>query len=348
MRKVNFLVAIIAILLVTVLSCQKDEEETFEIELRDRTEEAATSQQEIETYLSTHFYNYEEFQNPTPDFDMKIIFDTIAGANTDKIPLMDQVSSKTVKDALEEDLSYKLYYLTAIQGGGESPNFPDLASITYRGTYLNNDTNDSNGNPINSSDIFDSAFSPLRLDLNTIVVGLRDVLVEFQAAADNIANPDGTTTYTNFGVGAAFIPTGLGYFFSTDNGIPIYSQLIFTFQMMESQVGDQDSDKIPSIYEDINSNGTVFDDDTNNDGEPNFADADDDGDGRLTINEVVETVYPSFVEGVGTEPVLASNEIEIKREREETNPGEFQITITTITLTDSTSDGTPDYLDPNN
>ena len=103
---------------------------------RDRGEEAIPSTAEIETYLTTHFYNYEEFQAPPADFDFKIKLDTIAGDNSDKIPLMEQVSFKSVKDRIDESVTYKLYYLTAIQGEGVSPDFPDITSITYEGTYL--------------------------------------------------------------------------------------------------------------------------------------------------------------------------------------------------------------------
>ena len=39
------------------------------------------------------------------------------------------------------------------------------------------------------------------------------------------------------------------------------------------------------------SDGNVLDDDTDGDGLPNFADVDDEGDGRLTKNEVVENTY---------------------------------------------------------
>ena len=38
---------------------------------RDRGEEAIPSTAEIETYLMTHFYNYEEFANPPADFDFQ-------------------------------------------------------------------------------------------------------------------------------------------------------------------------------------------------------------------------------------------------------------------------------------
>lgn len=48
---------------------------------------------------------------------------------------------------------------------------------------------------------------------------------------------------------------------------------------------EADDDGIPSDLEDINGNGDLTDDDTDNDGIPNYIDADDDGDNILTKDE---------------------------------------------------------------
>jgi len=48
---------------------------------------------------------------------------------------------------------------------------------------------------------------------------------------------------------------------------------------------DDDNDGVPSLLEDINSNGDLEDDDTDGDGIPNYKDADDDGDNVPTIKE---------------------------------------------------------------
>jgi hypothetical protein len=52
-----------------------------------------------------------------------------------------------------------------------------------------------------------------------------------------------------------------------------------------SPQGDEDSDSVLNMYEDLNGNGDYTDDDTDGDGTPNYLDTDDDGDGILTINE---------------------------------------------------------------
>ena len=106
----------------------------------------------------------------------------------------------------------------------------------------------------------------------------------------SIANADGTVTYEGFGVGAVFMQSGLGYYVNPPPGssvaIPVYSQLIFTFQLFETEIGDQDFDGVPSVLEDVNGNGLEEDDDTDSDNRSNYLDPDDDGDGRPTEDEI--------------------------------------------------------------
>ncbi|MAO08182.1 MAG: hypothetical protein CL596_05670, partial [Alteromonas sp.] len=125
-------------------------------------------------------------------------------------------------------------------------------------------------------------------DLTGVVNGFQDALVEFNTATGFINNPDGTITFENYSVGAVFMPSGLGYYVNppATSAIPVYAQLIFTFQLYDKAQGDQDSDGIPSIVEDLNGNGIEEDDDTDEDGLPNYVDADDDGDGRPTADEI--------------------------------------------------------------
>ncbi|WP_203296461.1 FKBP-type peptidyl-prolyl cis-trans isomerase [Luteirhabdus pelagi] len=298
--KVLKYIGVALLFLVAIISCKNDDGGANTVELRDRAEEAVAAQDEIELFLETHFYNYEAFENPAEGFDYQIVFDTIAEENADKIPLIEQVESKTVQDRLEEGVEYTLYYLNVRQGGGESPNFPDIVLNSYRGQLINDD---------NALQLFDESVVPLRFDLTSVVNGYQDAIIEFNGAESFTENQDGSITFNDYGVGAVFIPSGLGYFATTQPGIPSYSQLIFTFRLYTVQEGDQDGDGIPSIIEDLNGNGIEEDDDTDNDGTPNFIDTDDDGDGIPTANEII-------IEDDGS-----------------------------ITFPDSDNDGTPNYLD---
>lgn len=286
MKKIYAILPLLLIGLSILIGCKNDDDVVNPnfIPARDRAEEAPLSTLIIEDYLETHFYNYEEFANPPADFDFRIKFDTIAGKNSDKIPLMQQVKSKTVKDRLVEGLEYTLYYLDVLQGGGEKPTFGDFATLSYQGIYINEENAEQ---PY--SKLFDASFVPVKFDLTMVVNGFQDALIEFNTASALITNPDGTVSFEEFSVGAVFMQSGLGYYVNPPptSEIPVYSQLIFTFQLYESETGDQDNDGIPTFMEDVNGNGLEEDDDTDGDVAPNFDDADDDGDGRPTRDEII-------------------------------------------------------------
>ena len=190
MKNLKFLLPIVALTLLLGTACDNDDDSSQDnfIPARDRAEENIDSTLEVEGYLTTHFYNYEEFENPPAGFDFKIRFDTIAAANADKTPLIEQVDFKMVQDRVNEDVSYKLYYLKVIEGQGDQPSFPDIVRINYEGTYVV----DEEG--INENKLFDSSVTPIQFDLTSIVNGLQDALIEFKAATGFINNADGTVT----------------------------------------------------------------------------------------------------------------------------------------------------------
>lgn len=354
MRKVFLFLPAIALLAFSISSCRNDDGQGIEtVPPLPRGPQSLVDQDVIEEYLSTHFYNYEEFENPSSDFDFKIRFDTIAGDNADKTPLLSQVEFKMVQDREETDVEYKLYYLNVIEGGGKSIKFPDVATMSFEGTSIlrreivdENDL-DGDGNTAENLEIldivrFDSANSPIQLDLTQIVNGLQDALVEFKTATQIIENNDGTLSFENHGVGAVFAPSGLGYYTVPPpmSGIPIYAELIFTFQTFDVRIGDQDGDGVPTSVEDRNGNLIEEDDDSDVDTLPDFLDNDDDNDLRLTLEEIETNEYT--ISPGNEEPVLAPNEVEVDRE---IDPVTGAITISTIILTDTDGDGIADYLD---
>lgn len=247
---------------------------------RDRGPEAVRAQEEIEAFLKSHFYNYDEFQADPDNF--KIRFDSITGENSNKTPLFDQVSSKEVKDVIDPSVTYKLYFLNVREGGGERPHFSDYTFNTFEGRTL-------------KLDLFDSSVQPIKFNLVQgrtsaepgIIRGLQQALIEFKGAENISENPDGTLSYENFGIGAVFIPSGLGYYSSPTANIRSYEQLVFSFELISSEIADHDGDGIPSYMEDLNDNQYLMDDDTDGDGIPNYLDEDDDGDGRLTRDEII-------------------------------------------------------------
>lgn len=276
-RKYNFVLVLLAFITVLV-SCKKDDDDGLIFEERDRQKEADVAKAEILEYLQTHFYNYEEFENPPVGFDYQIVFDTIGGDNSNKIPLIDQVQTKSIFDRATPELVYEVYYLNAVEGEGESIGFADGAYLNYKGIVLKNNI------------IFDQSTTPLMFDLTSVVTGFQEGICTLKTAGDFIVNPDNTISFENYGVGAVFLPSALGYWYSPPAGseIKAYNQIIFTYQLFQAIKDiDHDGDGIPSYMEDLNNNGYLMDDDTDNNGIPNYLDNDDDGDGTLTIDEII-------------------------------------------------------------
>lgn len=265
---------------------------------RDLAEVAVEDDAALREYLQTHFYNYEEFETPPVDFDYKIVFDTIAGENAGKTPLIDQVSSIQINVTSEEmgledqpDQLHTLYYLVSRVGPEVAPTVADSAFVTYRGTLL--DGKD-----------FDGSFTqPVWFDLGRIqgplqgARGFTEGMPYLNSGSGIIVNPDGTVSSQEGGVGAIFMPSGLGYFNASPSAaIPAYSPLIFTIELFSVEESDHDGDGIPSIQEDLNGNGYLYDDNTDEETEratpgaplrANFLDDDDDGDLTPTREEII-------------------------------------------------------------
>ena len=278
----------------TIASCGNDDNGVVTVPPRLLAEVAPENDEDIQEYLETHFYNYEDFQNPPVDFDFRIRLDTIAGTNSDKIPLSQQVTVGTVNvsssefllEEEEEEIPHNYYYLIAREGIGVFPSEADSTFVRYQGLTLD-------------GTVFDgSTETPLWFDLARIQAPLEGFrgfsvgLKHFRTGGAPIVNPDGTFSVEDYGVGLIIFPSGLGSFNNFAGGVPQYAPLIFTVDLFTFNQADHDGDGIPSILEDLNGNGYLYDDNTDEEEEANtlrfsnFLDADDDGDGIDTRDEI--------------------------------------------------------------
>lgn len=328
--KFTFLMIIIS---TVVFSCKSDDDNVAFAVLRDRTEQQVEDDAALVTFLSTHFYNYNDFDFTNPEsaandtFTME--FGVIEGVNADKTPLINQVEVRTTTYL---DVEYTYYVLKLREGGGKAYTSFDAVELTYRGQLLDLAT-------------FDYRITQITIPLVGATVstvrGFQLGLPEFNAAEDIVEGSNGFLEARNGGIGAIFIPSGLGYFNIPQPGIEAYSPLIFSFNVFDADYLDIDNDGILSSMENLDGDDDIFDDDTDGDGLANFRDSDDDGDGTLTRNEIVQNTYTVNIGEM--EPVLASNEFEKTR----TVNADGVITIKTVVLTDTDGDGIPDYLDAN-
>jgi len=280
---------------VTLLSCNNDDNGGIEqVPPRLLSEVSPEDDETIKEFLSTHFYNYEDFDTPPEGFDYRIVIDTIAGANADERPLIEEdyktftvnVSSSFLGlDTGEEDISHTLYYIEARQGGGPSPTFADSTLVRYQGTLLNGTT-------------FDQNQDFLWQELPFTVRGYANGIAQMRAGTPDqiVDNPDGTYSIANSGIGIIIMPSGLAYFNNPQSSvIPRYAPLVFKVELgLIVEDTDNDNDGIPSVDEDLNGNGYLFDDNTDFEQEAlggrlaNFRDADDDADGVSTRTEITD------------------------------------------------------------
>lgn len=294
---------------IAIVSCnKKSDDEVVTVPLRDYKEQYAADQDSIVKYLKTNY-----IQEVTADFDIKFAKIPAGGTQTS---IWDQTTYPLQeRQVYSNDVTYTVYYLITNEGSGSAPTNTDKIFASYTGYLLNNSSFDSsNGIPV-AFNLFSGA------NENTVIEGWSEIFPKFKTGTSVFPVPsDGVITYSGYGAGAMFLPSGLGYFGTSTSAIPVYSPLIFTFKLFDLQRMDNEyrlnastglpefiGDGIPDYLEDINKDGYLYDlrnktkypnppdhllgDDTDGDGIPDFLDIDDDGDGYTTLFEITKPDY---------------------------------------------------------
>ena len=326
MQLKNYVPVVLGLLLV-MASCQPDDGTFQPVPERDRAEQQVVDNDSLIGYFETHYYNASTFDGST-DFTMEdIVITELEDGET--LPdghtlLIDAVETHTTTFV---DVDYTYYILRINQGStvNEGPKFTDDVRVRYSGNLMD-------------EEVFDSAVTPVDFDMINLIPAWSRVMPQFNPA-ESFSIIDGQVTYTDYGLGVMFVPSGLAYFSSPPLGVPVYSNLIFKFELLQTEENDHDADGIPTYLEDLNDNTNIADDDTDNDSLPNYVDVDDDGDGILTRNELSRTEYTINVGD--DDPVFGTNEFELSR----VDNGDNTITITTGTYIDTDGNGIDDHLD---
>lgn len=327
--KINYVLIALLILSVSFTSCREDDGIDDGIEERPRDEQQDDDQIILDTYLSTHYYNSGDFVGePNPTMYDLVITELAEGEDVpdDHTLLVDAVETKTTNFA-EQDYNY--YILRINQGGGEvQPHFSDDVRINYEGSL------------VDDGEVFDGTVSPVDFDLTGVIPGWSRVIPEFNVAESFMINSDGTVSYSNVGVGAMFLPSGLAYYSAGTLDIGPYKCLVFKFDLLQTEVNDHDLDGIPSFAENSDGDFDINDEDTDDDGLFNFIDNDDDNDGVLTIDELMPYEYVVDTNMGDPEPTLGAGEYEIER-----TEVDGIITIKTVKIVDSNGNDIDDYLE---
>ena len=270
---------IVLLLSVAIFSCSDDDDK----DVHDPVAQSLIDDALLVDFLKGHYLTPEK------------TIDTISNNET---PLYDQVETENITF---NEVSYKQYYYTDFEGIGKNPSRNDSIQIQYKGFLLDSTQFDQNLSWTSTKSWF---------HLPNLIEGWRYGLPNYKEGEKEIF-PDESFTYNNTGKGIIFIPSGLAYGEVGTVTIPANSPIYFFIDLGAVVIADADNDTVINNDEDIDGDGDVKNDDTDEDGIPNYVDSDDDDDGISTKDE------------------------DANGDGDPTND-------------DTDGDGTPDYLDPDN
>ncbi len=259
------------------VSCSKDDEAL--IPVRDLTEQYAKDLDSINKYLDTHFI--------TVDANYNVIMDTLLPGSVSIRSQTDyplQFKMVNYKDEINNiNIDYKVYYLNFQQGEGQNPSSVDSVYTSYKGTLINYNKKKSSV----EKSIFDFAPNPIWIKLDGVIAGWSEIYPLFSTGVYNELAPIiDPASFTGYGAGVMFIPSGLAYFNRSEKGIPAYSPLAFSFKLYAQRYRDHDLDGVLSKDEVAQPGDNPRKYDSDGDGVFNMYDTDDDNDGFLTKFEI--------------------------------------------------------------
>jgi len=267
-------VFIIALIGLTMTSCSKNETPSYSVSLREYPVQYLADTIEIDKYLNTHYIS-------SVDADFNITFAKIPTGGT-QLSIRAQRTYPLLSKMVKNDthgVNYKVYYLQLREGTNESTSEVDSVYVSYKGSLL--------------TDVqFDYSETPIWFQLEAVVAGWGEIVPLFKTGTYDTTPGPNPSTFSNFGAGVMFLPSGLAYYEQIPSAlIPSYSPLIFSFKLKSQKSRDHDRDGILSKYEVAAPTALVpypkpKEYDSDGDGTPNFYDVDDDGDHVLTKIEI--------------------------------------------------------------
>jgi len=270
--KIRVLTFLFLFVFLTASNCKDTDEEEDKVEIRDRKEQYNNVEKDsIIAFMQTHYYEL--------DAQFNVTIDTINPAGS-QVSIWDDPNLQVlqVTDPEVDDLIYDLYYIPFNIGGNQSIGKFDKVLTAYKGWLLNNEVFDQTNDNVPSW----FALAKVSNQFHTIQAWT-EVLSHFKDGTF-VDNGDGTYTFSNYGAGLLITPSGLAYYNISQNNIPAYSPLIYSFKAFVVDK-DIDDDNVSNEEEDVNQNLNVDDDDTDGDKIRNIYDNDDDNDGVLTKDE---------------------------------------------------------------
>ena len=297
MNKLFYKLCFVLLAAVSLVSCSKSDSASIE-PLRNYNEQYLADIDSIDKFIDTHYI--------TVDTDYNVTFAEIPLGGT-------QASIRTQNDFPLDSLlvdnyddngtafKYKIYFLKLREGTNESPSKYDSIHVAYQGDRIYTKTDEILPATVPKTYRsyldnlqFDSSLNPVWFKLDGVVRGWAEILTLFKTGTVNPAEGPDPASYSNYGAGVMFLPSGLAYYGGSSGGgtIPSYSNLIFYFKLVSLRYRDQDRDGILSKDEVPYGSLQTYDPidyDSDGDGVANMYDIDDDGDHVLTKNEIKDS-----------------------------------------------------------
>ncbi|GEC77800.1 FKBP-type peptidyl-prolyl cis-trans isomerase [Flavobacterium aquatile] len=280
-------------IIVTLFSCEKEDNNPV-VKLRDYTEQYAADIDSIDKFIDTH--------SMTVDADYNVTFTEITaesppGTLNIRDEYADELQFKTVTNETH-GVDYKIYFIKLREGDGERPSAVDSIHVSYRGVETI------------EGEQFDFAQNPVWFNTDELVPGWSEIMPYFKTGTYDPADGPDPVTFSGYGAGVMFLPSGMGYYNISQGVISAYSNLVFSFKLYELRYRDHDRDGILSkdeIENVLNNDPRKYDSD--GDDIPNYFDNDDDGDRVLTKFELKKPdgTYHTFetvpgCDGLATDP----------------------------------------------
>jgi hypothetical protein len=302
MSKIKFYFILLIAAVVTISSCNKDNNDDVPATPpKAYAEQYPIDSLAINNYLKTNYIS-EIVNHPGFPDDQDVTIKKITDVATQP-SLWSYLNNVTLprltsRKVVVGEVTYKIYTLVIREGikggpttsGGEYPCSVDAVFSGYKGTLLDGTVFDSSndGQKQYNLDGFAAHDGGIR-----VIRGWTECFPQFKTGWVT-SNVDGTIRYNDFGVGVMFLPSAFGYYNDAKTDIPAYSPLVFSIKLYALKRFDHDSDGIPSFQEDIDgdrylnilASGVANPDDTDKDGAPDFLDFDDDGDNYATRGEI--------------------------------------------------------------
>jgi hypothetical protein len=284
---------IVLVTTISFFSCSKDDPAEI-VPIREYSVQYATDIVTIEEYLKSYYITVTN--RPGFNDDQDVVFTKIPTGGNQR-SMWSYLNATSFPKLLSRDvnfhgITYKIYYLVLREGTGEKPSNVDGVLAAYRGDYLTQvAATTTTAAELRVTQFEESKFPQSFFSLLNTITGWGEIFPQFRKGTYT-TNADGTISYSNFGAGVMFLPSGLAYYqnSSPTGSFGTYAPLIFSFKLMELRYKDHDLDGILSKDEFIDdladANDDVYDTDTDGDGIANMFDVDDDGDGVKTKFEI--------------------------------------------------------------